>query len=61
MGLFKRLFHRHTWKPLKTMYRYREYDYGPNIHVKKCQCYDCGRFAYIHFVGKDIYYKSRRA
>lgn len=57
MGLFKRLFHRHTWKPLKTMYRYREREYGPKIHVKKCQCYGCGRFAYIHFVGKDIYYK----
>ena len=60
MGLFKRLFHRHTWKPLKTMYRYRTGGYGHLVTVKKCQCQGCGRISYIHFVGKDVYYKDWR-
>lgn len=58
MSLLRKLFHRHTWKPLKTIYRYKERgDWGPKVSVKKCQCHVCGRIAYIHFVGKDIYYK----
>ena len=60
MGLFQKLFHRHTWKPLKTMYRYRDGGYGDLVCVKKCQCRGCGRFAYIHFIGKEIYYKDWR-
>ena len=55
MRLFKRLFHRHTWRPLKTQYRYKEYGRG-KIAVKKCQCRDCGKIEYIHFNGKDIIY-----
>ena len=55
MRLFKRLFHRHTWRPLKTEYRYKV-DGRLKIRVKKCQCRDCGQIAYIHFNGKDIFY-----
>ena len=54
----RRLFHRHSWKPLKTLYRYKEYTRTPQrkITVKKCQCYECGLIRVIHFVGKDIVY-----
>lgn len=56
--MFRRLFHRHTWKPLKTLYRYREYALHRDRHitVKRCQCYECGRIRTIHFEGKDIVY-----
>ena len=58
MGMFRRLFHRHTWKPLKTLYRYREYrgHRDRRITVKRCQCYECGQIRVIHFDGKDIVY-----
>lgn len=52
--MFKRLFHRHTWKPLKVMYRYREYRSGRQIAVKRCQCVGCGKIVYLHFDGKNI-------
>ena len=54
MKLFKRLFHRHTWRKLRTEYRYR--DCYQIITVKKCQCRECGKIEYIHFNGKDIIY-----
>ena len=54
MGLFKRLFHKHTWKPLKVIYRYKEGGWGRQITVKRCQCTVCGRIEYIHFDGKNI-------
>ena len=54
MMLFKRLIHRHTWKPLKTEYRYRS---GcQSVAVKRCQCRECGKIMHIHFNGKDIVY-----
>lgn len=56
MGLFRKLFHRHTWRALRTEYRYRDYQTGLKMTVKRCQCRDCGKIAYIHFAGKDIYY-----
>ncbi len=53
MPLIKRLFfHRHTWRPLRTEYRYNIHDTGQRITVKRCQCRDCGKIAYIHFEGK---------
>ena len=54
MKLFRRLFHRHTWRPLRTEYRY--FDGWMKITVKKCQCRVCDKIAYIHFNGKDIIY-----
>ena len=55
MALFKRLFHKHTWKPLKVVYRYTEYGgWGRKITVKRCQCVECGRIEYIHFDGKNM-------
>ena len=54
MGLLKRLIHRHTWKPLKTEYRYR--DGCKSVVVKRCQCRECGKIRHIHFSGKDILY-----
>lgn len=63
MGFLKKLIHRHTWKPLKTMYRYRANDGipgSPKVTVKKCQCQGCGKIAYIRFVGKDVYCKDWR-
>ena len=54
MGLFCRLFHRHTWKPLKTVYRYMDYHSGNLITVKRCQCQGCGRIEFKHFNGKDL-------
>ena len=56
MGLFRRLFHRHTWKPLKTLYRYWDYRTGKRITVKRCQCYGRGQIRTMHFDGKDIFY-----
>jgi hypothetical protein len=56
MGLFKRLFHRHTWRPLRTEYRYTIHNTGQRITVKRCQCRDCGKIGYIHFAGKEIVY-----
>ena len=60
MGFFKKLWHRHTWKPLKTVYRYKDRDGYFQISVKKCQCLGCGKIDYIHFVGKNVYYKDWR-
>ena len=51
---FKKLYHRHTWRPLRTQYRYVDYRTGHKIAVKRCQCRECGKFAYLHFDGKDI-------
>lgn len=53
---FRRLFHRHTWRVLRTEYRYTEYRSGRKITVKRCQCRECGKITYIHFAGKDIMY-----
>lgn len=55
MRIFKKLFHRHTWRKLRTEYRYMDYHTGKLITVKRCQCRTCGRIEYIHFDGKDIY------
>ena len=54
MGLLKWLRHRHTWKPLKTVYRYKDYYTGDQITVKRCQCQGCGRIEFKHFNGKDL-------
>ena len=54
MKLFKRLFHRHTWRLLRTEYRYRDYQTGNKMTVKRCQCRVCGKISYLHFNGKDI-------
>ena len=56
MKLFKRLFHRHTWKPLKVEYRYWDYRTGRKVTVKRCQCRECGKIEHIHFDGKNIFY-----
>lgn len=56
MGLLRRLFHRHTWRPLKVEYRYRDYQTGRKVTAKRCQCRDCGKIAYIHFDEKNIIY-----
>ena len=56
MELFKKLFHRHTWKPVKTVYRYKDYHTGKLITVKRCQCRECGRIQYLHFHEKTIIY-----
>ena len=56
MGLFKRLWHRHTWRVLRTEYRYCEYRTGRKIAVKRCQCRDCGRIQHLHFHEKTIIY-----
>ena len=54
MALFKRLFHRHTWRPMKVMYRYRDIGSRRQIAVKRCQCTVCGRIEYRHFDGKNM-------
>lgn len=56
MGLFKNLFHRHTWQPLKVVYRYQDTMTPARriITVKRCQCRICGKIRYIHFDGKNI-------
>ena len=56
MGLLKKLFHRHTWRKLRTEYRYRDYNTGKKVTVKRCQCRECGKIAYIHFYEKTILY-----
>lgn len=56
MGLFKKLWHRHTWNTLKTVYRYKDYRTGMLISVKRCQCQECGRIEFKHFNGKYIIY-----
>lgn len=56
MKLWKKLFHRHTWRVLRTEYRYTEYRSGRKITVKRCQCRECGKITHIHFAGKDILY-----
>lgn len=58
MKLFRRLFHRHTWTPVRIMYRYTEYKSGRKITVKKCQCRECGRIRFMHFCGKTIIYNA---
>lgn len=54
MRLLKRLIHRHTWRPLKTEYRY--HSGCKSVSVKRCQCRECGKIEHIHFNGKDIVY-----
>lgn len=54
MKLFKKLFHKHTWKPLKVIYRYQDWRCNRQIAVKRCQCVVCGRIEYIHFDGKNM-------
>lgn len=54
MGILRRLFHRHSWRPLKVMYRYRDLGTHRQITVKRCQCQVCGKMEYIHFAGKNI-------
>ena len=54
MKLLRKLFHRHTWRPLRVEYRYREYHSGRKVTVKRCQCRVCGKIDYIHFYGKTI-------
>ena len=56
MNLFRKIIHRHVWRPLRTEYRYRDHYRRPGemITVKKCQCRGCGRIDYFHFVGKEI-------
>lgn len=48
----KEYFCRHTWKPLRTTYRYK--DRYATIEVKRCQCQKCGKIAHLHFNGKKI-------
>lgn len=54
MRMFNRLFHRCTWKPIRTEYRYN--DRGQKIVVKRCQCRGCGKIEYFHFNGREIIY-----
>ena len=56
MGLFKKLFHRHTWRKMKTEYRYWDHSNGRKVTVRRCQCRECGKIAYIHFDEKNIVY-----
>lgn len=56
MMWLKRIFHRHTWRQLRTEYRYRDYQTGKKLVVKRCQCRVCGKLQYFHFYGKDIIY-----
>lgn len=54
--LTRLLFHRHTWQPLRVIYRYKEYRTGRLITVKRCQCRVCGKLTFYHFDGKNIVY-----
>lgn len=54
MKWLRRLRHRHTWRALRTQYRYFDYRTGQKIEVKRCQCRECGKIDYIHFSGKNI-------
>ena len=56
MMWLKRIFHRHTWRQLRTEYRYPDYKTGKKVTVKRCQCRVCGKLQYFHFYGKDIIY-----
>lgn len=48
----KEMFCRHTWRALRTEYRYQT---GYQIvTVKRCQCRKCGKISYIHFIDKKI-------
>ena len=51
---FKKLYHRHTWRPLKVQYRYWDYRTGQQLEVKRCQCRECGKIEYHHFSGKNL-------
>lgn len=51
---FRKLIHRHTWRVLRTEYRYGDYKTGRRVTVKRCQCRVCGKIDYIHFEGKNI-------
>ena len=54
MGLFG--IHRHTWRPLKVAYRYKEHrgNNSRTVIVRRCQCRKCGRVAHVHFAGKTV-------
>ena len=54
MSIFRKLFHRHTWRRIKKLYSYREYSNGRKVTVYLCQCRDCGMIKYIHFDEKFI-------
>lgn len=54
MNLFRKIIHRHVWRPLKTEYRYRSYETDRMITVKRCQCRGCGRIDWFRFDGKEI-------
>ena len=56
MKWLKRIVHRHTWRQLRTEYKYRDYRTGDKVTVKRCQCRVCDKIAYFHFNGKDIIY-----
>ena len=43
----------------RVEYRYRDYQTGVKVTVRRCQCRECGRIDYIHFDGKNIYYRFR--
>ena len=60
MSVFRKLFHRHTWRQIRVEYRYRDYQTGVKVTVRRCQCRECGRIDYIHFDGKNVYYRFRR-
>lgn len=50
----RQFFCRHTWRPLKVEYRYRDYTNGKPTVCKKCQCRKCGKIGYIHFFEKTM-------
>ena len=54
MGLFRKLWHRHTWRKLKKQYSYREYGSGRKVTVYRCQCRECGKITYLHFHEKNL-------
>lgn len=56
MRIFRRLFHRHTWRTLRVEYRYKDWKTGHRIAVKRCQCRECGVIRYLHFDQKEIFY-----
>lgn len=51
MNLFRKIIHRHVWRPLRTEYQYRRP--GEMITVKECQCRGCGKIDFFHFVEKE--------
>ena len=54
MNLIRRLLHRHTWRKLKVIYRYRDYQTGRKVTVYRCQCDICDKIQTIHFDGKTV-------